>query len=254
MSEAAATATPTKSVMKPVDFKPEGRKLTEFAWQSDAVTRDPNNKNVLVGPRAVVVVRFMEDKTIFNGRVDRTTVYAEGDSVKEVRDECFRQLETLHAIEWTEHLWVRFHPEALFHTPHRKPFTAHKVRTAVTPHGDVWQWFGRPGYADKKSPPEWQATRLGAPPVGVVEGKGSDENYTAKLIPPDDDVAAAVAELSARWTAVLSRMADLFGVLFVVPDAIDTLKTGRAGLVDSIVDKALAPRRTASESPTGESC
>ncbi len=232
--------------MKPVHFVPEGRKLTEFVWHADSCAQDPDTKNV-TGPRATVVVRFVEKDAAFNGRVEGTTVYAEGDGVKAVRDECFAQLDALHAVVWSEWLWVRFTADNLY-VGIETPFQAIRVRTATTPHGPVWQRWGKSDRHEARGEARWLTTLLGRPPTGVVSGEKYGQSYTAILCDPSDAIAAAVADLAARWTDTLKRARDLFQFTFESAGGLPALLRQKGELVPHVLaEAAKLPPREASD-------
>lgn len=225
--------------MKPVNFKPEGRKLTEFQWVSESTVYDTQGRKSR-GPKATVVIRYVETTATFNGRVDDTTVYAEGDSVKAVRDACFDQLAAMHAVTWTEKLWVRLIPDELYggHRTGLTAFSAVRVRLSETPHGKIWQRFGRRDENHGDAGGTWLTTRLGEPPVGLVEeGAYSPQTVIAVLVEPSLKVELAVAALSKQWNSILERAAKGFAELF---------KEGAAGVEkivgqgDSLVLRLLA--------------
>ena len=225
--------------MKPVGFVPEGRKLTEFVWHAESSAQDPDTKKVS-GPTATVVIRFVEKEAAFNGRVEGTTVYAEGDGVKGVRDECFAQLDALHAVAWTERLWVRFVPDDLY-AGVGSAFQAIRVRTAATPHGPVWQRWGASDRHELRGEPRWLTTLLGQPPVGAVEPGRYGQSYTAILCDPSAEIEAAVAALAARWADTRARALALFQFTFESAGGLAAILRQKGDLVPHLLAEAAKP-------------
>lgn len=220
--------------MKHVSFTPEGRKLTTVRWRSETRATDPAVRGGgAQGPMATIDIRFVEKDHTFNGRVDNTTVYAEGDSVKAVVADCERQLDALHAADWQEKLWLRLTPDELMDGT---GFTATRVRLAVAPHGAIWQRWGRPG---KTGPEEWRETQLGTPPVGEVRPEYGSMFYAA-LVPVTVGVPAAVAtvnhKLAAARAMIQGAFTDLMGEVYRDPAAGTQYLVTRA---DAFVQDAL---------------